>query len=48
MLFEPNRWPRPRPMLDSPVRFALGALAIAAIAIVLIIVLPLLAEALGR
>jgi hypothetical protein len=48
MLFDPNRWPKPRPMLDSPLRFALGALAIAAVAIVLIIVLPLLAEALGR
>ena len=43
MLFDPNRLPKPRQMLDSPRQFAIGLLAIVAVAIVLIIVLPALA-----
>ena len=42
-LFDPNRWPKPHPMLGSPVRFALTFLALMAVVVVLAIVLPALA-----
>ncbi len=44
MLFDPNRWPKPNDMLGSPLRFALASLAFLLVVIVLMIVLPALAD----
>jgi hypothetical protein len=43
-MFDPNRWPRPYPMLTSTKRLVLGSLILLAIVLVLLIVLPALAD----
>jgi hypothetical protein len=43
-MFDPNRWPRPYPMLTSTRRLVLGSLILLAIVLVLLIVLPALAD----
>ena len=48
MLFDPNRWPKPNDMLGSPKRMALAWAILIAVAIGLLIVLPALADWLGR
>ena len=44
MLFDPNRWPKPYPMLTSTKRVVIGSLALVAVVVVLLIVLPAVAN----
>jgi hypothetical protein len=44
MLFDPNRWPKPYPMLTSTKRFVVGSLILFATVVGLLIVLPALAD----
>jgi hypothetical protein len=44
MLFDPNRWPKPYPMLGSTRRFLLGIVALVVVGITLLIVLHALAD----
>jgi hypothetical protein len=44
MLLDPNRWPKPRGLLDSPARFALGSVAFMVLIVVLLYALPALAD----
>jgi hypothetical protein len=44
MLFDPNRWPKPYPMLASVRRFAIGIGVLVFAGVLLIIVLPALAD----
>ena len=44
MLFDPNRWPKPYPMLGSLRRFAIGIGVLVLVGVLLIIVLPALAD----
>jgi hypothetical protein len=39
-----NRWPKPYPMLTSAKRVVIGSLALVGVVIVLLIVLPALAD----
>jgi hypothetical protein len=43
-LFDPNRWPKPYPMFTSWKRMAVGALALVAVVLALLIILPALAD----
>ena len=43
-LFDPNRWPKPYPMLTSTKRFVTGSLVLVAVVVVLLVVLPALAD----
>ena len=43
-LFDPNRWPKPYPMISSTKRFVVGALVLIAVVVALLIVLPVLAD----
>jgi hypothetical protein len=43
-MFDPNRWPRPYPMLTSTKRLVVGSLILLAVVLVLLIVLPALAD----
>ena len=43
-LFDPNRWPKPCPMLTSTKRFVIGSLVLVAVVVVLLVVLPALAD----
>jgi hypothetical protein len=43
-LFDPNRWPKPYPMVTSTKRFVVGALVLIAVIVSLFIVLPALAD----
>jgi hypothetical protein len=44
MLFDPNRWPKPYPMLGSPRRVALAVIALVVVSVALIVGLPALAD----
>jgi hypothetical protein len=44
MLFDPNRWPKPYPMLGSPHRVAVAVIALVVVSIALIVGLPALAD----
>ena len=44
MLFDPNRWPKPYPMLGSPLRVAVATLVLVAVVVGLLIALPALAD----
>jgi len=48
MLFDPNRWLKPNDMLGSPKRIAVTWAIVIAVAIAILIVLPALADWLGR
>jgi hypothetical protein len=43
-LFDPNRWPKPYPMLTSTKRVVIGSLILLAVVVGLLIVLPALAD----
>jgi len=43
-LFDPNRWPKPYPMITSTKRFVIGSLVLVAVIVGLLIVLPALAD----
>ena len=43
-LFDPNRWPKPYPMISSTKRFVIGSLVLVAVVVVLLVVLPALAD----
>ena len=43
-LFDPNRWPKPYPMITSTKRFVVAALVLIAVVVALLIVLPVLAD----
>jgi hypothetical protein len=43
-LFDPNRWPKPYPMLTSTKRFVVGSLILVAVVVGLLIVLPAVAD----
>jgi hypothetical protein len=43
-LFDPNRWPRPYPMLTSTKRVVVGSLILLAVIVGLLIILPALAD----
>jgi hypothetical protein len=42
MLFDPNRWPKPYPMITSTKRFVIGSLILVAVIVGLFILLPAL------
>jgi hypothetical protein len=44
MLLDPNRWPKPYPMLTSTKRFVVGSLVLFAVVVALFLVLPALAR----
>jgi hypothetical protein len=44
MLFDPNRWPKPYPMIGSLRRFAIGIGVLVSVGVLLIIILPALAD----
>jgi hypothetical protein len=43
-LFDPNRWPKPYPMLTPWKRIAVACLALVAVVVGLLIVLPAMAD----
>jgi len=43
-LFDPNRFPKPYPMVTSNKRFVIGALILLAVVVGLLVLLPLLAD----
>jgi hypothetical protein len=43
-LFDPNRWPKPYPMLTSWKRVAVGSLILVAVVVSLLIILPAIAD----
>ncbi len=43
-LFDPNRWPKPYPMITSTRRFVIGSLILGAVVVGLLILLPALAD----
>jgi hypothetical protein len=43
-LFDPNQWPKPYPMVTTTKRFVIGSLALVAVIVGLLIILPALAD----
>ena len=43
-LFDPNRWPKPYPMLTPTKRVVVGSLILLAVIVGLLIILPALAD----